>query len=51
MKLYNGDWKNVAKKIDDESIDCIVTDPPFGCDYSNDIYNDSRKKIEKEMSE
>jgi tRNA G10 N-methylase Trm11 len=40
---------NIANKIDDNSIDCIVTDPPFGVDFNNEIYDDSKNKVEKEM--
>ena len=29
MKLYNDDCLNIIKKIPNESIDLIVTDPPY----------------------
>jgi DNA modification methylase len=29
VKLYNGDARQLFSLIDDETIDCIVTDPPY----------------------
>ena len=29
IKIYNDDFKNVAKKIEDESVDLVLTDPPY----------------------
>lgn len=29
MQLYNGDYLEVLKNIPDNSIDCIITDPPY----------------------
>lgn len=29
MQLYNGDCLEVMKNIADNSVDCIVTDPPY----------------------
>lgn len=33
VSLYNGDYKNFEKEIPDESIDLIITDPPYGINY------------------
>lgn len=33
FKLYKGDFREVAKGIDDESIDFIITDPPYPEQY------------------
>ena len=30
MKLYQGDCLEVMKSIPDNSVDCIITDPPYG---------------------
>lgn len=49
MKLFNGDWKKIAQLIEDNSIDSVITDPPWGCDFSNEIYDDNRKIIENEV--
>lgn len=28
-KIYHGDCLEVMKDIDDDSIDCVITDPPY----------------------
>ena len=33
-KLYHGDCLEVMKEMDDESIDLILTDPPYGIDIA-----------------
>jgi len=33
MKLYNGDCLEVMKKLPDNSVDSIVTDPPYGLKF------------------
>jgi len=33
MKLYNGDCSEVMKKLPDNSVDSIVTDPPYGLKF------------------
>lgn len=33
IKLHNGDCLDVIKEIPDNSIDCVVTDPPFGLEH------------------
>lgn len=32
-KLIHGDCNNILKTIEDRSIDCIITDPPYGIDF------------------
>lgn len=39
-KLYNGDCRNVLKNIPDNSVDLIVTDPPYFIDGMGDDWND-----------
>lgn len=34
-KVYLGDCLDILKKIPKNSIDCIVTDPPYGINYNN----------------
>ena len=34
-KIYQGDCLELMKQIDSESIDCIITDPPYGIDYQS----------------
>lgn len=35
VKLYNGDCKEIMKDIPDNTIDSIVTDPPYGLSFMN----------------
>ena len=34
IKLVNADSREYLKEIEDESIDIIITDPPFGISYA-----------------
>lgn len=29
MKLYNDDYMNIMKTLEDNSVDLVVTDPPY----------------------
>ena len=42
ITIYNGDCLEGMKQIDDESVDLVVTDPPYGVDYAskNKFLND-----------
>ena len=31
--IYQGDSKDVLKELDDDSVDLIVTDPPYGYSF------------------
>lgn len=33
VKLYNDDCLNVLKGIDDNSVDCVISDIPYGIDF------------------
>ena len=44
-KLYNDDCINIMNKIKDNSIDCIITDPPYGVGFENNIYNDKKEYV------
>jgi len=44
LTLIHGDAINVLKKIEDESIDLVVTDPPYGINYQS---NQRKIKFEK----
>jgi site-specific DNA-methyltransferase (adenine-specific) len=44
--LYNDDSLNVLKKITDNSIDCIVTDPPYGYNFMGKNWDKALPKIE-----
>lgn len=47
--LHRGDCLNYMKGIDDESVDMIMTDPPYGTTFKTDIYDDSSECIEELM--
>ena len=49
MKLFNNDWNIASKQIPAKSVDCIVTDPPFGVDFKNDIYEDNKSWVYFQM--
>lgn len=49
MTLLQGDCLEHMKQVPDKSIDCIITDPPYGVDFKNDFYNDSEEAVLKEM--
>ena len=42
-KIICGDCREIIKKIPDNSIDLIVTSPPYNCDIDYDIYKDNLK--------
>lgn len=39
IKLYNDDCLNVIPVLKNESIDCIITSPPYNVDLGNNKYN------------
>lgn len=41
ISLYNEDCLEVMKTLNDNSIDAIITDPPYGVNFKNDFYDDS----------
>ena len=45
VKLYNGDCTEIMKELPDKSVDCIVTDVPFGVNFKNDFYNDDKDYV------
>lgn len=49
MTLLQGDCLKLMKDIPDKSIDCIITDPPYGVGFSNDFYDDSEEAVLKAM--
>ena len=46
-KIYNEDCLSTLKKIDNNSIDCVVTSPPY---YNLRAYTDDEKEIGREMT-
>lgn len=49
MKLFNDDCMNILTKLENNSIDLIATDPPYGVNFKNDFYDDSLESIVKNM--
>ena len=44
-QLYHGDCLDGFKTLQDESVDLILTDVPYGVDYKNDFYDDSKDYV------
>jgi len=44
-KIYEGDAFEKVKEIEDNSIDLIITDPPYWVNFKNSWYNDSKEYI------
>jgi len=45
ITIYCGDCLEVMKQIPDKSVDLVLTDPPYGIDYSRHISNGIHSKI------
>lgn len=45
IKLYHDDCLNVLKQFDDDSVDLILTDVPYGVDFKNDFFDDSKEYV------
>ena len=48
-KLYNGEYLKVVSEIQTESIDCIVSDPPYGVGFKEAEYIDDKDFVLNEM--
>lgn len=44
VNLYQGDCLEVLKTLPDNSVDLLVTDPPYGIDYQSRWCKDKTKK-------
>jgi len=49
-KLIHNDCLEEVKKLDNNSIDCIITDPPYGIDQMNVTWDSRRIKASMDMS-
>lgn len=47
IQLYNGDCLELMKNIPDNSVDLVLTDPPYLCDYSR---HDSKSRFSKKIA-
>ena len=48
--LYHGDCIDIMKKMNNESVDLILTDPPYGIDFQSHRRKDVYKKIQNDTS-
>ena len=44
-KIYNEDCLSLMKKMDDSSIDCIITSPPYMFQKEYDNYDDKFEPV------
>lgn len=49
VDIRNGDCTELMKTLNEESVDLIVSDPPYGVGYKNKIYDDSADTIEAKI--
>jgi len=49
-KIIQGDCLEKLKKIDDKSIDVVITDPPYGLDFPYLSYSDTRENLKEIIS-
>ena len=49
FKLFKDDCLSVMGTLPDESVDCIVTDPPYFVGFKNDFYDDSPELFEQKV--
>lgn len=43
--FYNDDCINSFEKINDNSIDLVITDVPYGVNFKNDFYDDTKEYV------
>ncbi len=48
MKLIHGDCLEELKQLEDESVDMVLTDPPYGMSFVSNYRNDKYKAIEND---
>jgi len=47
VALYRGDCLEVMGRMPDNSVDCVLTDPPYGLNYGYEGYDDTRENLRK----
>jgi site-specific DNA-methyltransferase (adenine-specific) len=50
IKIYNSNCLDILSKLDDNSIDCIITDPPYFLDKLDNKWNSNKIKNDKANS-
>ena len=48
IKLYNADCFDVMKTLPDNSVDCIITDPPYGINFTKKYKSGSKKLVQND---
>lgn len=51
LNLYHGDCLDEIKKLEDNSISCLIIDPPYGIDYQSNFKLAKHDKISNDKSE
>lgn len=51
VNLYQGDCLEVLKTLPDNSVDLLVTDPPYGIDYQSMRCKDKTKRMSKILND
>ena len=46
-KIICGDVLEIVKEMPDKSIDCVITDPPYGINYQSNMRIDKTKRHKK----
>lgn len=47
-KVLNFDWEDIIKSIEDNSIDCVITDPPYGMSFRSNHRKIKHKEIQND---
>lgn len=50
QKIYNEDWQIGIKRIENNTIDLVVTDPPYGMDYQSNHRKVKHKSIKNDTN-
>jgi site-specific DNA-methyltransferase (adenine-specific) len=50
QKIYNEDWQIGIKRIENNTIDLVVTDPPYGMDYQSNRRKELHKSIKNDTN-
>lgn len=51
VKLFQGDCLELMKNIPDNSVDLLLTDPPYGIDFQSRHHNDKTKRMPKILND
>jgi len=46
--IYNEDWQIGIKRIENNTIDLVVTDPPYGMDFQSNFRKEKHKSIQND---